>query len=206
VWIPPGTFTMGCSTGDSECDSDEKLPHQVTITKGFWLGQSEVTQAAYQRVVEKNPSRFKGADLPVENVSWDEAQAYCQAVGGRLPTEAEWEDAARGGSGQSQHGDIDRSAWYSGNSGGRTHEVAQKQANAFGLYDMLGNVWEWTADWYGDYTPDSAVDPAGPASGQSRAERGGSWLNDPRLARVSYRLSIVPGSRYRGLGLRCVGE
>ena len=206
VWIPPGTFTMGCSTGDSECDGDEIPAHQVTITKGFWLGQTEVTQAAYRRVVGTDPSHFKGASLPVERVSWDEAQAYCQAVGGRLPTEAEWEDAARAGSARNRYEDIDRIAWYGSNSGSRTHEVAQKQANAFGLYDMLGNVWEWTADWYGDYTPDSAVDPAGPASGQYRALRGGSWFDFSSFARVSLRNVYVPGSRHNSFGLRCAGE
>jgi formylglycine-generating enzyme required for sulfatase activity len=197
---------MGCSPGDSECSDDEKPAHQVTITKGFWLGQTEVTQAAYRRAGRTDLRHFKGANLPVETVSWDEAQAYCQAVGGRLPTEAEWEYAARAGSDHGQYGDIDRIAWYSGNSGGHIHEVAQKQANAFGLYDMLGNVWEWTADWYGSYAPGSAVDPAGSASGQYRALRGGAWYDGPRLARVSYRNWYVPGNRLYNIGLRCVGE
>ena len=120
-----------------------------------------MTQQAYQRVTGQNPSDFKGANLPVETVSWDEAQSYCQAIGGRLPTEAEWEYAARAGSTGARYGDLDQIAWYSGNSGGKTHEVGQKQANAWGLFDMLGNVWQWTADWY--------------AQGQSRALRGGAW-------------------------------
>ena len=206
VWVPPGKFTMGCSAGDSDCGGYEKPAHQVTITKGFWLGQTEVTQAPYQRVVGTNSSYFKGADLPVEEVSWDQAQAYCQAIGGRLPTEAEWEYAARAGSVQSRYGDIDRIAWYYGNSGGHTHEVAQKEANAWGLYDMLGNVWEWTADWYGGYAPGSAVDPAGPVSGQSRALRGGAWNNGPRYARVSYCSRLEPGNRNNNIGLRCARE
>jgi formylglycine-generating enzyme required for sulfatase activity len=149
VWIPPGKFTMGCSAGDVEGCHGEEPAHQATITKGFWLGQTEVTQAAYKRVVGTDPSYSKGAELPVEQVSWDEAQGYCQAAGGRLPTEAEWEYAARAGSPKSRYGNIDRIAWYQSNSGGHTHEVAQKEANAWGLYDMLGNVREWTADWYG---------------------------------------------------------
>jgi formylglycine-generating enzyme required for sulfatase activity len=206
VWISRGTFTMGCSTGDSECGTDEKPAHEVTITKGFWLGQTEVTQAAYERIVGAHSSHFKGANLPVEQVSWSAAQAYCQAVGGRLPTEAEWEYAARAGSGQSRYGDIDRVAWHSGNSGSRTHEVARKEASAWGLYDMLGNVWEWTADWYGSYAPGSAVDPTGPASGQYRALRGGSWGGDPWVARVSVRDGVEPGSPGSDVGLRCVGE
>ena len=206
VWISRGTFTMGCSTGDSECGTDEKPAHEVTITKGFWLGQTEVTQAAYERIVGAHSSHFKGANLPVEQVSWSAAQAYCQAVGGRLPTEAEWEYAARAGSGQSRYGDIDRVAWHSGNSGSRTHEVARKEASAWGLYDMLGNVWEWTADWYGSYAPGSTVDPTGPASGQYRALRGGSWGGDPWVARVSVRDGVEPGSPGSDVGLRCVGE
>ena len=150
VWIPPGTFTMGCSRGDSECRENEEPAHQVTITTGFWIGQTPATQEAYQRVMGKNPSYFKGAQLPVENVNWDKARSYCQAVGMRLPTEAEWEYAARAGSTTSRYGDIDQVAWYTANSGSKTHEVAQKQPNAWDLYDMLGNVWEWTSDWYAD--------------------------------------------------------
>src|ERR1039458_8387278 len=183
-----------------------RLGQQVTITKGFWLGQTEVTQAPYQRVVGTNSSYFKGADLPVEEFSWDQAQAYCQAIGGRLPTEAEGNmrrgrEACRAGTAIST-----ASRGYYGNSGGHTHDVAQKEANAWGLYDMLGNVWEWTADWYGGYAPGSAVDPAGPVSGQSRALRGGAWNNGPRYARVSYRSRLEPGNRKNNIGLRCAGD
>ena len=207
VWIPPGTFTMGCSPGDAECDDGEKPAHQVTITSGFWLGQTPVTQQAYQRVRVYNlPSYFKGANLPVENVVWNEAKAYCAAIGGRLPTEAEWEYAARAGSTGSRHGNLDEIAWYWGNSEGKTHEVGQKQANAFGLFDILGDVWQWTADWYGPYPPGAQSDPFGAVSGQFRALRGGSWSNNPENVRVSLRLKGVPGSSNGGIGLRCVGE
>ena len=206
VWIPPGTFRMGCSPGDNECFDNEKPAHQVTITKGFWLGETPVTQQAWQRVTGQNPSNFKGPSLPIETVNWDEAKAYCVAIGGRLPTEAEWEYAARAGSTGARYGNLDEIAWYSGNSGSQTHEVRRKSPNAFGLFDMLGNVWQWTEGWYGDYQPSAHSDPSGAASGQYRALRGGSWYNDPRLARVSYRGRYAPGDRLNVIGLRCVGE
>ncbi len=167
VFISPGTFSMGCSPGDDQCDDDEKPPHPVTITKGFWIGQTPVTQEAYLRVTGKSPSKFKGSNLPVEQVSWDDAAGYCRAVGLRLPTEAEWEYAARAGSASASYGNLDDIAWYAGNSSARTHTVGQKLPNAWGLYDMLGNVWEWTADWYDKdyYSRRVDLDPAGPMTG-----------------------------------------
>lgn len=206
VWIPPGSFIMGCSPDDSECFDDEKPAHPVTITKGFWVGRAPVTQQAYQRVTGKNPSNFKGASLPVESVNWDEAKAYCAAIGGRLPTEAEWEYSARAGSTGARYGNVDDIAWYSGNSGVQTHEVGQKRRNAFGLHDMLGNVWQWVADWYGHYPSGAQNDPSGPGSGQQRAARGGSWDNDSRNARVSNRNWSTPGSHSTDIGFRCVGK
>jgi formylglycine-generating enzyme required for sulfatase activity len=189
IWIPAGAFTMGCSTGDNECFDDERPAHKVTITKGFWIGQTLVTQAAYKRVAGTNPSRFKGEQLPVEMVSWYDAQRYCRTIGMRLATEAEWEYAARAGNTGARYGELDAIAWYAGNSGpqlvdgttlyrsdpknyeailiakgNQTHPVGQKQANAWHLYDMIGNVWEWTADW-GDktyYAHSEARDPKGP--------------------------------------------
>ena len=157
VWIPPGTFMMGCSPGDNECYDYEKPPHQVTITKGFWLGQTEVTVGAYKRFAAATGrqmpdtpgfnSRWTNENMPIVNVTWNDAHDYCAWAGGRLPTEAEWEYAARGGSTEARYGPIDDVAWYDGNSGGQTHDVAQKRPNASGLYDMLGNVWEWVKDW-----------------------------------------------------------
>jgi formylglycine-generating enzyme required for sulfatase activity len=202
VWIPPGSFMMGCSLGDAKCFGDEKPVHQVTITKGFWLGQTPVTQQAYQRVTGQNPSHLKGANRPVETVSWDEAKAYCGVIGGRLPTEAEWEYAARAGSTAARYGGLDDIAW----DGGPSHEVGQKAANAWGLYDMLGNVWQWVADWYGDYQSGEQSDPSGAASGQDRALRGGSWDLIPGKVRLSNRGRYLPDDRSVNIGLRCVGE
>ena len=205
VWIPPGTFRMGCSPGDTECTDDEKPAHSVTISKGFWLGQTEVTQSAYQKLTGNNPSALKGNSLPVEKVSWTEASAYCKAAGGRLPTEAEWEYAARAGSTAARYGALDAIAWHSGNGQERTHEVGEKLKNGFALYDMLGNVWEWTADWYGYYTPNEATDPKGPASGSARLLRGGSWGFGPRVVRLSIRNKNAPSNRFSDFGFRCVG-
>ncbi len=163
VWIPPGTFQMGCSPGDNECSEDEKPAHAVTISRGFWLGQTEVTVGDSQAFARASGAQVSSGQSnerhPVVNVNWEEAKSYCEWIGGRLPTEAEWEYAARGRSLGSRYGSLDSIAWYWSNSGGRTNEVGRKQPNRYGLYDMLGNVWEWTADWYGPYPAARAADP-----------------------------------------------
>ncbi|MGA3210333.1 MAG: formylglycine-generating enzyme family protein [Terriglobales bacterium] len=208
VWIPSGKFQMGCSPGDSKCGEDEKPRHEVTITKGFWMGQTAVTQEAYQHVTEINPSHFHGDQLPVENVTWDDAVAYCTAVGMKLPTEAEWEYAARAGSTALRYRDVDAIAWHEGNSGNQTHAVGLKQPNAWKLYDMLGNVWQWTADWYdpGYYAHSESQDPEGPTGGKYRTLRGGSWGISSRLCRASLRFGVAPDSRDSSYGFRCVGQ
>ncbi len=218
VWIPAGTFQMGCSPGDSECGGDEKPVHQVTITKGFWIGQTDVTVGAYKRFAAATGRQMPDApsfnngwaneNMPIVNVTWDDAQAYCGWMGGRLPTEAEWEYAARGGSTEARYGPIDEIAWYDQNSGNQTHDVAQKRANGFGLYDMLGNVWQWVNDWYDPnyYQNSPSQDPSGPSSGQLRVLRGGSWYNDPSYVRVSSRLGSNPTGWFNYNGFRCAGE
>jgi formylglycine-generating enzyme required for sulfatase activity len=201
---------MGCSSGDNECDDDEKPPHPVTLTKGYWIGQTEVTQAAYQHVISTNPSHFTGeSNRPVEQVNWNEAKLYCETVNMRLPTEAEWEYGARGGDSSARYGPLDKVAWYNANSGHTTHPVAQKQQNGYGLFDMLGNVWEWTVDFYDEkyYASSPRNDPTGPASGQYHTLRGGSCYDSlPRLARVSVRLRLGPVGHSYYLGLRCAGD
>jgi sulfatase modifying factor 1 len=214
VRIPPGTFQMGCSPGDNGCENNEKPSHQVSITKAFWIGQTEVTVGAYKRFEEASGRQMPHApdfnnartndNLPIVNVTWDEASAYCMWVGGRLPTEAEWEYAARGGSTEARYGNLDDIAWYDGNSGQRRHEVARKRFNGFGVYDLLGNVWEWVNDWYDEqyYRHGPSQDPSGPSSGQDRVLRGGSWVSNPRNVRVSVRGWSDPAGR-NNAGFRC---
>jgi formylglycine-generating enzyme required for sulfatase activity len=224
VWIPPGSFQMGCSPGDTECGDNDKPPHQVTITKGFWLGQTEVTVGAYKRFagatgrqmpaepvfLRERPLNPGWGDeaMPIVDVTWDDAQAYCSWAGGRLPTEAEWEYAARAGSTEARYGSLDEVAWYSANSGDHPHPVGEKRANGFGLFDMLGNVWEWVNDWYGEnyYQNSPSQDPSGPTSGTPRVLRGGSWVSNPSLVRASFRDGLDPGYWYSDFGVRCGGE
>lgn len=215
VWVPPGRFIMGCSTGDAECVVNERPAHPVLISKGFWIGQTEVTQQAYERVAHRtpniffsNPGNFRGPLLPVNLVDWFEATAYCRAIGMRLPTEAEWEYAARGGVASSTYGKPKEVAWFEENSEKQIHEPGQKQANGYGLFDMLGNVSEWTADWYRD-NYDSAkpvTDPQGPAQGDFRVIRGGSWQDNSRSVRLSSRYRFDPASGFYDLGFRCAGQ
>jgi formylglycine-generating enzyme required for sulfatase activity len=211
IWIDAGSFQMGCSPGDSECKDNERPAHRVTLTKGFWIGQTEVTQAAYKKVTGKSPNHFKSGDQgPVDSVWWEDANAYCQAVGMRLPTEAEWEYAARGGEAVPRYGALPEIAWYAENSGGLSHPVAQKKPSAFGLYDMLGNVWEWVADYYGAYPAEVVSDPRGPERAPLHVLRGGSCLHDLTLGRASARgygrRSEVRPESANDYGFRCASD
>ena len=249
VWIPSGSFMMGCSPGDNECYDFEKPPHQVALSGGYWLGQTDVTVGAFKRFVGAlggqmppepemngrplNPGWGDDA-MPMVGVTWDDAQAYCRWAGGRLPTEAEWEYAARAGSTPARYGNLDDIAWSADNSGSQRldslaigkkedqagfmkllnengnamHAVGQKRANGFGLFDMLGNVWQWVNDWWdGSYYQNSPPqDPTGPQSGTERLLRGGSWVGRPRDIRVSLRNRRNPGDKDFDVGFRCGGE
>jgi formylglycine-generating enzyme required for sulfatase activity len=218
VWIVSGTFVMGSPESEDGRQSDEVI-HTVTLTQGFWMSDHETTQAEYQLVMGSNPSFWKGESLPVEQVSWEEAVEYCRkltererAAGRitsqqayRLPTECEWEYAARAGTAGARYGELDAITWHGGNSGNQTHPVKQKAANAWGLHDMMGNVWEWCGDWYGNYPTGIVTDPMGPSSGSLRVNRGGCWSNVvTRYVRSAYRNGLVPGVRFNYLGFRPV--
>ena len=241
--IPAGTFRMGNITNNSYGDSDEKPVHEVTITQPFWMSRTEVTQAQYEAVMGTNPSKFKGADLPVERVSWYEAVEFCNALsqqegldtcysgsgsntvcdftanGYRLPTEAEWEYACRGGeetdfyTGNMTNSScnpldpaLDRAGWYCGNADDSTRTVGQKEPNGFGLYDMHGNVNEWCWDWFDSdfYAASPAEDPRGPGSGTRRVLRGGSWVFFARFCRSAGRYTKDPDNRNFNFGFRFV--
>jgi formylglycine-generating enzyme required for sulfatase activity len=208
--------------------------HSVTLSD-FSIGKYPVTQKLWQEVMGSNPSHFKGDDLPVEKVSWDDVQDFLKKLnakfpghGFRLPTEAEWEFAARGGAlskGYQYAGsdDLQEVGWFWENSGDkplssewkadlvqknncRTHPVGQKKANELGLYDMSGNVWEWCADWYGDYAAEAQKNPEGPKTGTYRVIRGGSWGGTARTCRVAFRNRVAPEYRDDDLGFRLVSS
>jgi sulfatase modifying factor 1 len=267
AWIPPGSFTMGCS-GDDECrtaiegDEPDKPAHPVTITKGFWMGQTTVTSGAWKRYADRlrkvmppapkdNPG-WADDRLPMVMIMWGEASEFCVAAGGRLPTEAEWEYAARAGTAGPRYGNLDAIAWYADNSGRKridsvallTHRspygapdwervddalqangngmkpVGLKQPNAWSLYDMLGNVSQWTADWYDKryYQQKDALDPQGPPgdladellkdpdSRRPKVARGGSWASFPQEIRASGRSGSFPSSSSGAYGFRCVSN
>ena len=193
----------------------EKPAHEVTLTKPYYMGKFEVTQEQYQQIMGNNPSHFKGRDLPVEEVSWNEAQEFCKKVSEktgvtvRLPTEAEWEHACRAGTrttyytGDSE-ADLDRAGWYGNNGKITAHSVGQKVPNAWGAYDMHGSVWEWCGDWYEAYRAEAAVDPQGPGQGEYRVLRGASWLDLPINCRSAVRRRIAPAGLIDLAGLRVV--
>ncbi len=202
AWIPAGSFKFGCSPGDDLCEDDEQPAAQRKIERGFWLGRTEVTVGAYKRFRD-HPSKLPPAPSfnpgwqdevqPMVNVSRADAASFCRWAAERLPTEIEWEYAARAGERRAWPPDVAERAWFAGHSDGRVHAVSQKQPNAFGLFDMLGNAGEWVAP-----------DPDQPAD--SGIVRGGSWLHDQRYLRFSFRLPEDPGERNEMYGFRCLAE
>ena len=213
VYVQGGTFTMGATSEQgSDAYDNEKPTHRVTVSS-YYIGQTEVTQALWQAVMDNNPSHFKGLNRPVENISYNDCKAFIRKLNSltgqnfRLPTEAEWEFAARGGNksrGYKYAGSDNLStvAWYDNNSGNATHPVAQKSPNELGLYDMSGNVYEWCNDWYGGYSSNAQTGPQGPSSGSYRVSRDGSYYINARYCRMSNRSSGTPSNSVSNLGLR----
>jgi len=217
IWVEPGTFMMGSPVGETGRSANE-TEHNVTLTKGFYLGKHEVTQAQWERVMGGNPSYFKGADRPVDQVSWNDAVEFCnkltemekkagrvpEGMSYQLPTEAQWEYACRAGTStmyswgdsiSSSNANYDRNV-------GETTPVGKYPVNPWGFYDMHGNIYEWCADWYGTYPSGSVTDPEGPASGSFRVIRGGSWYSDGTTLRSAERGNYAPSGRYDSLGFR----
>ncbi|VFM97321.1 MAG: Formylglycine-generating enzyme, required for sulfatase activity, contains SUMF1/FGE domain [Candidatus Kentron sp. G] len=257
-WISPGRFIMGSPAseraGFPKYEQDnwcvkEAPRHEVILTRGYWLFDTPCTQALWQAVMGKNPSRFQSPDRPVESVTWHEAGSFMDRLNARLPglaltlpTEAQWEYACRAGTETATYGGVlelegsnnapvlDPIAWYGGNSGvefeleagcessnwrekqyehvrAGTHPVARKQANPWGLHDMLGNVWEWCRDGLREYGDEIVIDPAGPEKqGEERVVRGGSWYYFARYVRAAFRLRYLPGVRFDRLGFRCAAN
>ena len=221
IWIPPGEFQMGAVPGDGEALEHEKPQHRGEITKGFWMARTPVTVAAYKRLVKakggKMPpapnfnSKWEKGDHPIGSVTWEEAKAYCEWAGGRLPTEAEWEYAARGGKEGLKYPWGDEISHDRGNyerKKGGTTPVGSYEANGFGLHDVAGNVWEWCADWFeeGYYAGSPQKEPPGPSGGTVRVLRGGSWVSVAKYLRASFRFRLVPVDRYYSFGVRSVRE
>lgn len=224
IHVEGGTFMMGANEGDFEAYDSEKPTHQVMLSS-YFIGETPVTHALWKAVIGSDPKplfwdrfwgkkeSFKGANRPVENVSWNDCQDFIHKLNEktklhfRLPTEAEWEFAARGGNKSKGYkyagsNNIDSVAWYDGNSEKQTHPVAQKQPNELGLYDMTGDVWEWCQDRFGEYSNNSQTNPIGPKSGDDLVIRGGSWYNDARTCRISYRLPCEPWYHNNIFGVR----
>ncbi|HTB62622.1 MAG TPA: formylglycine-generating enzyme family protein [Opitutales bacterium] len=217
VLLRAGTFLMGSTADEADRGTDEGPQTRVTLTRNYFLSVTDITQGQYEAVMGTNPSDFKmvGKDAPVENVSWNDAMAFCQKLTKReraagdlppdcaftLPTEAQWEYACRAGTTDAYAGDPAQMAWYGDNSGGKTHPVATKLPNAWGLYDMTGNVYQWCLDWYGKYPGGEVKDWAGPATGKAHVLRGGSWYYSETYCRSAYR-DFDPGFVGNIMGFR----
>ena len=220
VWIPPGKFMMGSPADEPDRGNDE-LQHEVLIGAGYWMSDHEVTQAEYLSIIGTNPSFSTGnLSKPVDAVTYEQAVYYCKKLtdrerqGGRitikqvfrLPTEAEWEYAARANTTGPRYGDLHLIAWWLGNMENESHPVKLKLPNAWGLYDMIGNICEWCADWYGEYTANPSANPRGPNYGTYRVGRGGGygWHSDVKYCRSAVREFVYPGDGGRGLGFRTI--
>ncbi len=217
ILIPAGEFDMGSAPLEVARNVDEGPVRRIRISRPFYIGRYETTQAQWKAVMGQILSNFKGVDLPADGIPWSKAVEFCKRLSERehetfrLPTEAEWEYACRAGSTTTYSfgeapSSLDQHAWYNRNSRHKTHQVGQKKPNAFGLHDIHGNVWEWCSDWYNEYLIDSTIDPTGPQEGTSRVLRGGSWFCTLDLCRSANRGWNTPDIRDDDVGFRIVME
>ncbi len=220
-WIQPGSFLMGSPVDEPE-RREHETQHEVTLTRGFWLAETTCTQALWEAVMGNNPSHFKGAERPVENISWENAQRFMETLNAqqeqldlRFPTEAEWEYACRAGTQTpfsfgdnitpdqvNYAGERPYAGGVKGLDRAETVDVTALPKNQWGLYQMHGNVWEWCSGWYADYPTEPVTNPQGPAKGVNRLLRGGSWVNDGRRVRSAYRSNLSPSLRFHYFGFR----
>ncbi len=223
LWVEAGSFLMGSPAHEAGRDRHDECQFHAVISHGYWLGKTQITQSQWMAIMGGNPSRFQqdGMNRPVENVNWHDAQAFCKELDDRfsqelpegyrfaLPTEAQWEYACRAGTQTKYHcgnseDDLDRVAWHSGNSGGQTHPVAEKQPNPWGFYDMHGNVGEWCHDWAGDYPTGEAKGWEGPDKGLVRIVRPGTWGTPLETGdfRCACRTCVEPDVKREWIGFR----
>lgn len=220
VYIPAGTFMMGSPDSEPSHEENENPVHEVTISKDFFIGKYEVTQAQWLALMDENPSTEQNPNFPVNKVNWEDCQeyikrlnAYHQTSGFRLPTEAEFEYACRAGTTTSSffgenpsEEEMEKYVWFRNNSEGELHAVGQLQPNPWGLYDMMGNIWEWCQDWYGPYPSETQIDPKGPESGTEKVFRGPSWLGRPEWVRCADRGKFTPDNQRNTGGFRLVWQ
>ncbi len=207
IWVEPGSFVMGSPETDAERNSEREHQHRVTITRGFWLAETEFTQSQWEKITGKNPSKHIGPELPVEQVSFYDIQSLLNKIntpgqGFRLPTEAEWEYACRAGTTGPYYGEIENTTWHTGNSGKQSHRVAQKEPNQWGFFDLQGNILEWCADWFQADTRGESVDPKGPQTSTHKVQRGGQFTGRTKHTRASDRQISVPEARDFYVGFR----
>jgi formylglycine-generating enzyme required for sulfatase activity len=211
IYIAPGKFMMGSPASELERNPNREQQHQVTLTRGFWIAKNETSQLVWKQITGKNPSKIKNELHPVEQVSWNQVIAFIQKINKagakfRLPTEAEWEYACRAGTTSAYSGERDQVTWHRLNAGGTTHPIGSKKPNAWGVYNMHGNVSELCQDWFEEDISQDSTDPSGPVTGERKVERGGQYTGRLRHTRSADRSSGLPSGSAFFVGFRLVHD